>query len=87
MLLPQIQPGILGRRALPAGRLAALGATRYFRIGPLACHGIAMVTKRDPLSLLPLRQSMFYVLVALADGQTHGYAIIKDVEQLTNGSV
>jgi DNA-binding PadR family transcriptional regulator len=30
---------------------------------------------------------MFYVLVALADGQTHGYAILKDVETLTNGSV
>ncbi|MGH9140106.1 MAG: PadR family transcriptional regulator [Vicinamibacterales bacterium] len=30
---------------------------------------------------------MFYVLVALADGQTHGYAILKDVEPLTDGSI
>jgi ABC-type lipoprotein release transport system permease subunit len=30
---------------------------------------------------------MCYVLVALADGLTHGYAILKDVEQITNGSV
>jgi DNA-binding PadR family transcriptional regulator len=30
---------------------------------------------------------MFHVLVALADGQTHGYAIMKDVEQLTGGAV
>jgi DNA-binding PadR family transcriptional regulator len=30
---------------------------------------------------------MFYVLVALADGQTHGYAILKEVEQLTQGEV
>jgi DNA-binding PadR family transcriptional regulator len=43
--------------------------------------------KRDPQSLLPLTPAMFYVMVALADGQTHGYAILKDVEQLTNGSV
>ena len=43
--------------------------------------------KRDPQTLLPLTPAMFYVLVALADGQTHGYAILKDVEQLTNGSV
>lgn len=43
--------------------------------------------KRDPQMLLPLTPAMFYVLVALADGQTHGYAILKDVEQLTNGSV
>jgi DNA-binding PadR family transcriptional regulator len=46
-----------------------------------------MTTKRDPLLLLPLTPAMFYVLVALADGQTHGYAILKDVEALTNGSV
>ena len=46
-----------------------------------------MTTKRDPQPLLPLTPSMFYVLVALADGQTHGYAILKDVEQLTDGSV
>ena len=43
--------------------------------------------KRDPQTLLPLSPSMFYVLVALADGQTHGYAILKDVEQITDGSV
>jgi DNA-binding PadR family transcriptional regulator len=46
-----------------------------------------MTTKRDPQTLLPLTPAMFYVLVALADGQIHGYAIIKDVETLTNGSV
>jgi len=43
--------------------------------------------KRDPQTLLPLTPAMFYVLVALADGQIHGYAILKDIEQLTNGSV
>ncbi len=45
------------------------------------------MAKRDPLSFLPLSQAMFYVLVALADGQTHGYAILKDVAQLTSGEV
>jgi DNA-binding PadR family transcriptional regulator len=43
--------------------------------------------KRDPASLLPLSPAMFHVLVALADGDTHGYAIMKDVEQLTSGAV
>src|SRR5690349_7248379 len=43
--------------------------------------------KRDPQDLLPLTPAMFYVLVALADGDTHGYAIMKDVEQLTGGAV
>ena len=43
--------------------------------------------KRDPTELLPLTPAMFYVLVALADGDTHGYAIMKEVEQLTEGTV
>jgi DNA-binding PadR family transcriptional regulator len=30
---------------------------------------------------------MFHVLVALADGETHGYAIMKEVERLTSGAV
>jgi DNA-binding PadR family transcriptional regulator len=45
------------------------------------------MTKRDPEALLPLTPAMFYVLVALADGKTHGYAILKEVEQLTDGAV
>ena len=43
--------------------------------------------KRDPTELLPLSPAMFHVLVALADGDTHGYAIMKEVEQLTSGAV
>ena len=43
--------------------------------------------KRDPHDLLPLTPAMFHVLVALADGETHGYAIMKEVEELTAGGV
>ena len=43
--------------------------------------------KRDPETLLPLTPAMFHVLVALADGATHGYQILKDVEELTGGAV
>jgi DNA-binding PadR family transcriptional regulator len=43
--------------------------------------------KRDPGDLLPLSPAMFHVLVALSDGDTHGYAIMKEVEQLTGGAV
>ena len=48
---------------------------------------MAQTPKRDPQSLLPLTPAMFHVLVALADGETHGYAIMKEVEQLTGGAV
>ena len=43
--------------------------------------------RRDPADLIPLSPAMFHVLVALADGDTHGYAIMKEVEQLTSGAV
>jgi len=45
------------------------------------------MSKRDPHDLLPLTPAMFYVLVAMADGQAHGYAMLKEVEQLTSGTV
>ena len=45
------------------------------------------MSKRDPRELLPLTPAMFHVLVAMADGEAHGYAILKEVEQLTGGAV
>ena len=41
----------------------------------------------DPLSFLPLTPFAFQVLLALADGERHGYAIIKEVEERSGGSV
>ena len=42
---------------------------------------------RDPAAYLPLTSAMFHVLVAMADGDRHGYAIIKDVSARTGGRV
>jgi DNA-binding PadR family transcriptional regulator len=36
---------------------------------------------------LPLTPAMFHVLLALADGERHGYAILKEVERRTGGRV
>ena len=36
---------------------------------------------------LPLTAPLFHVLVSLADEDRHGYAIIKDVDDRTNGDV
>jgi DNA-binding PadR family transcriptional regulator len=41
----------------------------------------------DPSVHLPLTPAMFQVLVALADGEKHGYAVIKDVARRTDGKV
>ena len=46
-----------------------------------------MTATRDPATLLPLTPAMLHVLLALADGDRHGYAIIKDVEARTDGKV
>jgi len=35
----------------------------------------------------PLTPAMFHVLLALADGDKHGYAILKEVVEQTNGEV
>jgi len=41
----------------------------------------------DPSSFLPLTPAMFQVLLALADGEKHGYAILKEVTRRTEGKV
>jgi len=38
-------------------------------------------------SLLPLPTATFYILMALAAEDRHGYAIIQDIEQRTNGAL
>ena len=42
---------------------------------------------RDPSSFLPLPQAQFHVLVALTDGEKHGYAIMQAVESSSGGIV
>ncbi|HZM58875.1 MAG TPA: PadR family transcriptional regulator [Vicinamibacterales bacterium] len=42
---------------------------------------------RDPADVLPLTPALFHVLLSLADGQKHGYAILKEVELRTSGAV
>jgi DNA-binding PadR family transcriptional regulator len=39
----------------------------------------------DPEDLLPLPPAVFQILIALAEGDRHGYAIMRDVEVRTDG--
>ena len=41
----------------------------------------------DPTSFLPLPQAQFHVLVALTEGERHGYAIMQAVEASSSGVV
>jgi DNA-binding PadR family transcriptional regulator len=41
----------------------------------------------DPQERLPLPAAMFHILVAVADQDRHGYAIMQDVAARTNGAL
>lgn len=47
-----------------------------------------MATQADGIEeFLPLPASAMHILVALADGEKHGYAIMRDVTALSGGAV
>jgi DNA-binding PadR family transcriptional regulator len=41
----------------------------------------------NPEELLPLSPQVFHILVALADGDRHGYSIMQDVASRTDGKL
>ena len=43
--------------------------------------------KNHALPLQPLTPAVYHILLALADGEKHGYAIMKEVEAQTRGQV
>lgn len=45
------------------------------------------VTEPPAESFLPLTPAVFHILIALADGETHGYAIMQEVSRRSGGSV
>ena len=40
-----------------------------------------VAVRQDPDKLLPLRQIAYQVLLALADGERHGYGIVQDISR------
>lgn len=42
---------------------------------------------QNPEELLPLTPAVFNILLALADGEKHGYAIMLEIEENTEGQV
>ena len=41
----------------------------------------------DPEKLLPLTSSVFHILLALSDGDLHGYGIMQEVSEHTGGQI
>lgn len=44
-------------------------------------------TFNNPEELIPLTPAVFNILLALADGEKHGYGIMLEVESNTNGQI
>ena len=45
------------------------------------------MTNSESSGLLPIPPAQLHILLALADGQKHGYAIMTEVETVTDGTV
>ena len=43
--------------------------------------------QRQPEALLPLTPAVFHILLALADGEKHGYAIMQEISARTGGAM
>ena len=48
---------------------------------------VTPLSPTNPNNLLPLPVAMFHILVAVADQDRHGYAIMQDVAARTNGAL
>src|SRR6476659_7995001 len=46
-----------------------------------------MARTKDPDQLLPLTPPVFHILVALSEGERHGYAIMRQVAEDTEGAL
>ncbi len=46
-----------------------------------------MLNPQNPASQLPLKPDLFQILLALEEGERHGYGIIKEVERSTDGQI
>ena len=44
-----------------------------------------MTRRPDPADFLPLTPAIAHILIALADQDRHGYAIMQEVERITDG--
>lgn len=49
--------------------------------------GFMKHTQHDPEGMLPLTPAVFHILLALADGERHGYGIMQEVAARTDGKL
>src|SRR5262252_5922016 len=50
-------------------------------------HGKSNAPEKSVESFLPLTPAVFHILVTLADGEAHGYAVMQEVTRRSGGGV
>lgn len=70
----------------PARRAATISPTDIAR-GDRQYQEETIVTKEEPEAWLPLTSAMFHILLALADRERHGYDIMREVDERTEGKM
>jgi len=65
----------------------ALSTIAYYAIVKFFDGGAMAQRNLEVDAYLPLTPPVFHVLIALADSEKHGYAILKEVEERTGGKV
>jgi DNA-binding PadR family transcriptional regulator len=53
----------------------------------MAKRAASKTDQKTPEEFLPLTPAVFHILIALGDGESHGYAIMQDVLAKTGGAV
>src|SRR5205085_11503840 len=56
-------------------------------LSPLTTGDLMKKTERSPEALLPLTPAVFHILLALADGERHGYGIMQEIAARTDGTM
>lgn len=46
-----------------------------------------MAKTKQALDLIPLTPAVFHIMLALAEGEKHGYHIMQEVEKITDGQI
>ncbi len=86
------ESGVVNRSA-PRTSPESAGDTRWRRhrgICHLQMHRVSIYLgpmEPEPREFLPLPSAPFHILVALTAGEKHGYAVMNDVQTLSDGSV
>ena len=64
----------------------AIGKSSYYIAARYSCE-VSRLAKEKPETWLPLTPAMFHILLALADKERHGYDIMREVDERTEGNM